>query len=186
MLESIIDLDKQLLLYLNGLGSEMYDPFWKFITKQTNWIPFFLVVFYLVIKKIGWKMFGWVVLITALLILVCDQTTNLVKNSVGRLRPCVDLEIGDEVRKVLIRHSKSFFSGHASNSTASTVFFFLILRRYYKYAFLLFIFPLIFAYSRIYLGLHFPGDIITGYTVGAILGILAYKLFLKVESKQKI
>jgi undecaprenyl-diphosphatase len=75
--------------------------------------------------------------------------------------------------------SFSFFSGHATNSMASTVFGYMILKRYYKHAYLLFLFPLIFAYSRIYLGLHFPTDILTGYTFGAISGFIGYKLYAK-------
>ena len=66
---------------------------------------------------------------------------------------------------------------------ASTVVVFMILKKHYKYAFLLFFFPLIFAYSRIYLGLHYPLDILTGYTVGAILGYSFYKLYQLVLKK---
>jgi undecaprenyl-diphosphatase len=58
---------------------------------------------------------------------------------------------------------------------ATMTFVFLILRKYSKYAFLVFLYPLIFAYSRIYLGVHYPTDILTGYTVGATMGGLFYK-----------
>jgi undecaprenyl-diphosphatase len=89
------------------------------------------------------------------------------------------LEIGAIIRRVKTSSSFSFFSGHATNSMASTVLTFLILKRYYKHAYLLFLFPLIFAYSRIYLGLHFPTDILTGYAFGATSGYLVYKLYAK-------
>jgi undecaprenyl-diphosphatase len=62
---------------------------------------------------------------------------------------------------------------------ATTVLVFSLLRPYYKYAVLLFLFPLIFAYSRIYLGLHYPGDILTGYFFGAGYGYLTYRLYRK-------
>jgi len=179
MLEKIIDLDKQLLVYLNSLGSERFDGLWLIITKQVYWTPIFLLIFYFLQKKIGWKNFGYYVLFTAVMILICDQTVNLFKYSFERLRPCNDEEIKGIIRLVKTSSSFSFFSGHATNSMASTVFGFMILKRYYKHAYLLFLFPLIFAYSRIYLGLHFPTDVLTGYTFGAIAGFVCYKLYHK-------
>ena len=175
MLEKIIQLDHELFVFLNGLGSPTFDGLWLIITKQVYWTPLFLVIFYLLQKKIGWKNFGYYLLFTAVLILVCDQTTNLVKNHFQRLRPCNVEELNGVIRIVKTSSSFSFFSGHAANSMASTVFMFLILRKFYKYAYFLFLFPLIFAYSRIYLGLHFPTDILTGYVFGGTFGFIFYK-----------
>lgn len=182
-MEQLIELDKELLLFLNNLGSEQWDGFWLFVTKQFYWSPLFAVIFYLLIKKIGWKNFGLVVVFLALLILVTDQMTNVFKYSFERLRPCNDPSVKEYIRVVLERKSFSFFSGHASNSMATTTFFFLIFRKYYKYAFLLFLFPLIFAYSRIYLGLHFPSDIVTGYLFGIFTGALFYRIYTYFQQK---
>ncbi len=176
-MEQIIQLDKKVFVFLNGLGSETYDGFWLFITKQLYWAPFFAFIFYLLYKKLGWKHLLLIVVSIAIMITFTDQFTNLVKNSVQRLRPCNDLEIKDIIRIVKSSDTFSYFSGHAMNSMASTMFVFLILRKYYRYAFLLFLFPLIFAYSRIYLGLHFPGDILSGYLFGAISGYGFSKLY---------
>jgi undecaprenyl-diphosphatase len=177
MLEKIITLDKQLFVFLNGLGSPAFDGLWLFITKQTNWTPFFLLIFYLIYKKVGLKNLGIMILFIAFLILICDQTANLFKYSFERLRPCNDLQIKDIIRVVKQSDTFSFFSGHATNSMATTVFVYLIIRKHYKHIYLLFLFPLIFAYSRIYLGLHFPIDILTGYTFGATFGFLFYKIY---------
>jgi undecaprenyl-diphosphatase len=179
MLEKIIALDKELFVFLNGLGSPAFDGLWLFITKQTNWTPIFLLVFYLIYKKVGLKNLGIMILFIAFLILICDQTANLFKYTFERLRPCNDLQIKDIIRVVKQSDTFSFFSGHATNSMATTVFVYLIMRKYYKHIYLLFLFPLIFAYSRIYLGLHFPGDILTGYTFGATFGFLFYKIHQK-------
>ena len=179
MLEKIIDFDKEAIVFLNNLGSETYDGLWLIITKQLNWTPFFLFIFYLLQKKIGWKKFGYYILFTAVLILICDQTVNLFKHGFERLRPVNDTEINGLLRIVKTSKSFSFFSGHATNSMASTVFMFMILRKYYNHSYLLFLFPLIFAYSRIYLGLHFPTDILTGYVFGATMGFVCYKLYEK-------
>lgn len=179
MLEKIIAIDKDLLVFLNGLGSESFDGFWLIITKQVYWTPYFLLVFYLLAKKIGWKNFIIAMVFIAVLILISDQTSNFFKNHFQRLRPCNDLDIKDIIRRVKPSDSYSFFSGHATNSMATTVFVFLIIRKYYKYTFLLFLFPLVFAFSRIYLGLHFPSDILTGYAFGATFGFVFYKLYQK-------
>lgn len=119
----------------------------------------------------------------AVLLTFTDQITNLFKYTFERLRPCNNPEFDGIMREVITRKSFSFFSGHAANSMASTTFIVLIIRKYYKYTYLLYLFPLIFAFSRIYLGLHYPGDILTGYVFGAIFGLVCYKLFLLLGDK---
>ena len=186
MLEKIIQLDKELLVFLNGLGSPIFDGLWLIITKQAYWAPLFLLVFYLLQKKLGWKNFGFYILFTAVLILVSDQTANLFKWYFHRLRPCNDETVNHIIRLVKTSPSFSFFSGHAVNSMATTVFGFMIMKNYYKHSYLLFLFPLIFAYSRIYLGLHFPSDIVTGYAFGATFGFICYKLYRKYILRTKV
>lgn len=177
MLEKIIELDKKLFIFLNGLGNQNFDAIWLLITQQIYWAPFFVFVFYLLIKKIGWKNFGAYVLFIAVLITLADQTANFFKSNIFRLRPCNDLEINSIIRIVKTSSTYSFFSGHATNSMATSTFTFLILSKYYKNVGWLFLFPLIFAYSRIYLGIHFPLDIITGYFFGIFYGVIFYKLY---------
>lgn len=182
-MEELIQLDKDLLIYLNNLGSEQWDGLWLIITKQIYWSPIFLIILYFIVKKIGWKQFGYLVIFITLLIVATDQLTNLFKYNFERLRPCNDPTLDGEIREVLVRKSFSYFSGHASNSMATMTFVFLLLRKSYRYAFLVFIFPLIFAYSRIYLGLHFPGDILTGYLFGLFTGTLFYRIYKIFQAK---
>ncbi len=179
MLEKVLAFDTQLFVFLNGLGTATYDGFWLFITKQSNWTPFFLMLLFLVYKKLGTKPTLTLLLFVALLLLVSDQTCNLFKYTFQRLRPCNNPEIKSVIRVVKSSDTFSFFSGHAANSMATMTFLFLLLKKYYRYAFLLFLFPLIFAYSRIYLGLHYPLDIVTGYLFGASFGFIEYKLYQK-------
>ncbi|MEC4115436.1 MULTISPECIES: phosphatase PAP2 family protein [Myroides] len=185
MLETLVQFDKELMIALNNIGSPTYDPFWLFITKQINWLPFFLLLLYTVYKKVSIKKLGVILLCLACLIAFTDQMTNLVKYTVARPRPCNTEDIKDMLRIVKCSPTLSFFSGHASNSTATMLFLFLILRRYYKYAFLVFIFPLVFSFSRIYLSMHFPGDIFVGMCAGVVFGTLFYQLFKWIEVKYK-
>lgn len=183
MLDKILSLDERLFVYLNSLGSETFDGLWLLITKQTSWIPFFLLMLYFIYKKIGQKQTLYLFLFIALLLLFTDQITNLVKNSVQRLRPCNNPEINTFIRIVQSRTSFSFFSGHAANTMAVATFLHLNFKRDYKYLWLLFLWPLIFAYSRIYLGLHYPLDILSGYFFGAIFGFVIFKIYKKVQKK---
>ncbi|WP_281226755.1 phosphatase PAP2 family protein [Flavobacterium aquiphilum] len=177
MLEKLLSLDTQLFIYLNGLGSETYDGLWLIITKQVNWIPFFLLLLYLIYKKIGVKQTGYLLLFVAVLVLATDQITNLFKYMVQRERPCNNPEIKSIIRVVQVRNSFSFFSGHAANTMAVSTFLYLLFKKQFKYFGFLFLWPLIFAYSRIYLGLHYPLDILSGYLCGLITGYLMYKVY---------
>lgn len=183
MLEKIQDLDTNLFIFLNALGSETYDNLWLIITKQVNWIPLFLLMLYLIYKKLGTKQTLYLLLFIAIIITCTDQLTNLVKNTVQRLRPCNNTNINSFIRVVQSRNSFSFFSGHAANTMAVATFLYLLLNKQFKYFGLIFFWPLIFAYSRIYLGLHYPLDILCGYLAGATIGFLIYKIYLKVRAR---
>jgi len=194
MFEKFLALDKELLIFLNGLGSPTFDPLWMIITKQSTWIPFFLVLLYFVFKKNGFKKGAIIVLFVFLLILVNDQTTNIIREIFKRLRPCNDPSVNhiiriffDPIKKEFYKPIPySFISGHASNSMSAMVFIFLLLRKQYKYIGLVFIFPLVFAYSRIYLGVHYPIDVLCGFIYGGTLGFLFYKLYCFLQFKRVI
>ncbi|MFV5684061.1 phosphatase PAP2 family protein [Flavobacterium sp. GB2R13] len=183
MLEKILSLDTQLFIYLNSLGSETYDGLWLSITKQINWIPLFLLLSYLIFKKLGTKQTLYLLLFVAILITITDQTTNLFKNGFQRLRPCNNPDINTFIRVVKKSNSFSFFSGHAANSMAVAAFLFFNFKHRIKYFGFLFLWPLIFAYSRIYLGLHYPLDILTGYFFGFVFGFLMFKIYKVAQRK---
>lgn len=183
MLETLLELDRDVFVYLNSLGSKPWDGFWLFITRQFNWAPIFAIILYLAFKRLGWRHALLVVGIIAILVAFTDQSTNLIKNTFQRLRPGSDPALADFIRAVQKRNSFSFISGHASSSMASAFFLFHVLRPYLKYMGFIFIWPLIFAYSRIYLGLHYPGDIIVGYLWGITTGSLALLLYRYLRDK---
>ena len=183
MLDKILSLDQELFVYLNSLGSETFDGLWLLITKQLNWIPFFLLLLYFIYKKLGIKQTLYLFLFVVLLIFFTDQITNLFKNGFQRLRPCNNPEINSFIRIVQSRTSFSFFSGHASNTMAVATFLYLVFKKDFKYFWLLFLWPLVFAYSRIYLGLHYPLDILSGYLFGGILGFLMFKFYRMAQKR---
>lgn len=186
MFEKLLEFDRQLFVFLNSLGSETYDPLWMIITKQVYWTPFFLLLAFLLQRKIGWKNLGIVLVFISLVLLCCNESVEFCKETVKRLRPINAPELKGIVRiGPYASDTFSFFSGHAANSMASMVFVFLILRNHYKYAFLIFLYPLIFAYSRIYLGAHYPSDILTGYAFGALYGFLFYKGYAYFQKRRE-
>ncbi|MGB5242134.1 MAG: phosphatase PAP2 family protein [Lutimonas sp.] len=182
-LEKLIDADKNLFIYLNGLGNENWDGFWMVLTNRLSWIPLFIFFLYLIYKFFGLKKTIALVLLVALMITFSDQFANLIKYSVGRLRPNRDPEINTFIRILKNNKSFSFFSAHAGTSTAVTTFIYLTLRHKIRYARLFIIWPLFFAYSRIYIGVHFPLDIIAGAVFGLLTGVLFYKVSLKILDK---
>ncbi|HEX8268896.1 MAG TPA: phosphatase PAP2 family protein [Flavobacterium sp.] len=183
MLDKILELDRDLFIYLNSLGSETYDGLWLLITKQFNWIPIFLVFAYLVFKHLGWRHALLIIVLVAVLVTFTDQTTNLIKNTFQRLRPGSNPDIAHLIRAVQTRKSFSFLSGHASSSMASAFFLYHVLKPYLKYMGFIFLWPLIFAYSRIYLGLHYPLDIICGYVLGILFAFLMLRLYAYLRNR---
>ncbi|MCK5678504.1 MAG: phosphatase PAP2 family protein [Flavobacteriaceae bacterium] len=182
-LEKIIQNDKDLFVYLNSLGNENWDTFWMTITNQFSWIPLYFLFFFLIYKSFGWKKGFVLLLLTALLVTFSDQFTVFIKNYFERLRPNRDPSINEIIRILKNNKSFSFLSGHATTSTAVSLFMHLSLKKYYKYTILFFIWPLLFAYSRIYIGVHFPIDVTAGALLGLLIGYVFYRLSLKLLLK---
>lgn len=180
MLDQLLELDKNLFLYLNNLGTDTWDNLWLIITNKLTSIPLYATLLFLIYKKYGWKALLLLVFVVAGLITFTDQITNVFKDAFQRARPCRAEGVMDVMRYVAPRCGKyGFFSGHASNSMAVAIFTGLLLKPYFKnLIYLLLIWSFIVAYSRIYVGVHYPLDIICGLTFGAIGGFGFYKLYM--------
>lgn len=178
LLDNIIQYDKELLVFLNGLGTETWDGLWLIITNQLSWIPLYLLFGYMIFKSYGWKKGLGLLLLTAVLVTFSDQFTVFLKAYYERPRPNNDPSINEVIRILKNNRSFSFVSGHATTSMAVTLFMHLRLKKFYPYTGLFFIWPVLFAYSRVYIGVHFPLDI----TMGAILGLLIGYLFYVLSS----
>lgn len=183
-IESIIGKDKELLIYLNSFGNENWDSFWLFITHQFNWMPLFIIILVLVYLRFGVKKTLFLLFFLAIMIAFSDQLTNLIKNTTERLRPCNTPDMKPFLREFSYKpRGYSFWSGHAGVSTIVTTFIILLLRSKYKFIYLLILFPMVFGYSRLYLGVHYPIDVTTGYIMGILIGSLFYKLYKYVFQK---
>jgi undecaprenyl-diphosphatase len=168
-MEQILEWDKQLLLWLNSFHLPWLDPVMRLLTETMVWIPFYIFLAYLIFKN--YKKEGWFILIgVAIALFLADQTANFMKFYFARLRPSNELKLQDLVHVVgNYRGGKyGFASGHAANTFAVAFLLWLVLKKYYRWAVLIFLWAIFMCYTRIYLGVHYPGDII----VGALLGIL--------------
>ena len=173
MLERLLQIDTELLIILNNLGSEQWDSFWFFLTNQFSWSPLFALLLFLIFKKFGWKSGVLMLLFLIVLVAFSDQFTNFIKNTFERLRPCNTEAVIQVIRKFDYKPSSFSF------------FIILLLKPYYKYIWLLLLFPLFFGYSRIYLGVHYPIDILVGYMAGVFFGSLFYLLQKKLRLSKR-
>ena len=175
MLQQLLDWDREAFLYLNGLGIERYDGFWSSVTDMTTWVPLFVFFLVLLFWKHPWREAWGMTLMAVLLMVFVLLLTNLTKDWVARLRPNNNAEINTLIRILKTPTTYSFFSGHASSSFSLTTLMVLYLRDSFRWRHLFFAWPLLFALSRIYVGVHYPTDILVGAGVGTLAGILFYR-----------
>ncbi len=179
MLDQLLQYDKELFLFLNNLGSPTWDGFWLVVTNKLTFIPLYVALLFLVYKKLGLKSMLLLLLVIAAMITFTDQITNLFKYVIAkRPRPCREENFQSIMRYVAPRCGRyGFFSGHAANSMAAAVFAGLLLKPYYKkLIFILLFWSAFVAYSRIYVGVHYPLDIFCGLAFGAMSGYGFYRL----------
>ena len=179
LLDRILEQDKELFIYLNGLGTPQWDHFWLLVTDKINWIPLYIILLYVLFKKFGFKRTLFILLLIGVLVFFTDQSVNLIKYATHRLRPNHEPQLDGIIRVVKNTGGYSFVSGHATNAFAVSTFFIYLLQRYSQFIYLILIWPFLFLYSRIYLGVHYPLDVLTGMLLGVIIGRSFYFLYQK-------
>lgn len=179
MIDQLLQLDTAVFVFLNNLGTTGWDGFWLAYTAKFNWIPFYAVLLYFVFKQMPLKTFLITIVVVALMIVVTDQITNLFKYGFQRLRPCYAEDLIGKMRLVKsgCGGRYGYFSGHASNSMAVAIFIGLTLKTRFKYLiYILGIWAILMGYSRIYIGVHYPLDVVSGLLFGGTVGFLFFKL----------
>ena len=157
------------------MGTKNFDWFWLLITNKATNISIYLVLAAVYFKHTPFRSFLMLMFFVMLLILLTDQITNLFKNGFERLRPCHEPKLTGMVRlvKSTCGGFYGYFSGHASNSFALAVFFSGVLGlKFRRLTFLLLFIAFLVAYSRIYIGVHYPLDVLSGMIFGSIVGII--------------
>ena len=187
MLEYLKNIDEALFLYLNGMHNNFFDFLMHWITMQETWYPFYLLLASWIIWKYKRKGIP-VILILIISIVISDQFTSaFMKPFFERLRPCHDPQIGTLVHVVdACGGLYGFASSHASNSFALATLLYLFFRSNYRYTSIFFIWATLVSYSRIYVGVHYPGDIITGAMIGILIAWILYYLYVRLPSKYKL
>ncbi len=186
MIDYLQNLDTRLFLFLNGFHNSFFDFLMFWISDRFIWIPLYLFLVILIIKKYRKNAFV-ILLLIALMILVSDQLSVLVKNIVERPRPCHNSNIAALVHLVNGKCGGpfGFVSSHAANSFAIAVFLIPFLTSYFRYfGWVIIFWAVVISYSRIYLGVHYPADILFGALPGALLGYLFSMLYFKVLHKR--
>lgn len=179
-MEELIHIDKQLLLWFNGSDSLFMDTIIMMLTNAKTWIPLYLSLFYVVLKSNTMVRNILLVLAAAGLCVLLAGTIDdtIVKPLVARWRPGRDPEIGMLVDTVDgYRGGKyGFFSAHAANTFSIAVFFSLLMRQR-LFVIAMVVWSLINCYTRLYLGVHYPGDITVGLIWGGLVGYSVYRFF---------
>lgn len=178
MLDRILEWDRDTFVYLNSLGIEQYDFFWSTVTKFPPWIPLFAVFLSLFFIKNPKREAISMILTLLVMVFFVTTVTDLTKQAVARLRPNNVEELNTLIRILRSPSGYSFFSGHASSSFSVTTLVVLFTRHHFKWVYLFYIWPILFAMSRIYVGVHFPIDLMVGALVGMLSAWLFYKLYL--------
>lgn len=185
--EQLINLDKQLLLAMNGSDSLFWDGVMLVYTSTIIWIPLALALIYLLIKNNNLMNFIVLLVMCAIVIALTDGITSTIcKPLFARFRPTHDPEIMYLVDVVdnYRAYKYGFMSSHAANSFGIAVFVMLLVKNKLL-SISLILWALINCYSRIYLGVHYPGDIICGAVTGILSGVLVYKLYSYIREKMR-
>jgi len=178
LLETIIEADKSLLLSINSCHSPFFDTFMFWVSDKWIWVPIYVAMFYAIVKDKRVETI-FIAVGIVLTVVLCDQfSSGLCKPLFERFRPCQDPSIGSMVHIVCGFKCDlyGFISSHAANTVGIAVFTTMLFKNRWFFAFI-WLWALLNCYSRMYLGVHYPGDILCGAVAGALLGWLSFAIY---------
>lgn len=185
MLETLKNIDNSALIALNGSDSVYWDSVMWLVTKTTTWIPLMLFFLYVILKNNNIRRTLLVIVALALTVALADRlSSGLIKPLVMRWRPTHDVTFLHTIDTVFgyTGGKYGFVSSHAANTFSMFIFLSLLLRSR-LIAVSMFAWACISSYSRIYLGVHFPGDILCGAVLGLFVGLLVYLLYNYIDKR---
>jgi len=183
MIDQLIALDKELFFILNGIHTPWLDIIMESMSKTLVWLPLYLFLFYQIFKE--YKTRSWIVLLgVGLVILLTDQTTSsFMKPFFGRLRPSHEPSLEGLIHLVngYTGGTFGFASSHAANTFGLATYLTLVFRSSKPWMMWLFLWAALMSYTRIYLGVHYPGDIAVGAAVGMLFGWISFLIYERVS-----
>ncbi|HET9054311.1 MAG TPA: phosphatase PAP2 family protein [Cyclobacteriaceae bacterium] len=184
-MEKLLELDRRIFIELNSsFRNPFVDQLMMFLSTTYAWIPLHLFLLYLLVRN--YRKQTWLILLAiGLTILLADQiTSSIMKPFFERLRPSHEPSLAEQV--FLVNKYRGgrfgFASSHAANTFGIATLMWLVLRMYRPWISLLFAWALLVGYTRIYLGVHYPGDILVGFLIGWICALAAYYLLIYVRT----
>lgn len=187
-MEALGTLDARFFLFLNGLHTDWMDKVMIAVTQMWVWLPLYLLMIYWTVKQYG-KRCWWIFIALGIVVLCSDQlSAHVCKPLFQRLRPCYNVDLQDLIYlpKGMAGGKYGFVSSHAANTFAIAAFMTAALRNNRPWVgIVLYLWAFISSYSRIYLGFHYPGDILCGAVLGILVGLILWKVFQLVLLKNK-
>ena len=177
-IDYILQLDEQLFTFLNSRHLPLFDTLMVWATNKYFWIPLYLLVVLFILQRYRWS--GVYIIATIILVaILTDQiTSSFMKPYFQRLRPCYDIDLQETIHLMKRCGGRyGFASSHAANTFGLATFIWLIFGSRYRTTAAFFFWAALVAYSRIYVGVHYPLDIVVGAIVGSLTAWLIYRLF---------
>lgn len=171
MLEKLLQLDIEFFFLINRNQADLLNPVMTLLSNGFAWIPMYAWLIWLIYRKYGKAVYKYVFVLLILFVLTDQVSSGLIKPLVGRLRPCHEPALSENVQLVSKCGGKySFPSGHATNTMGLAIGMYILYGA--SVGFWLILWALLVGYSRIYLGVHYPLDILMGFTLGWLLAML--------------